>query len=244
MPSISFKRISAALILSLASLLALINPTHARAATSRQAPTVGRIFQAVRRVTTQRIHSYTVQPGDTLAKIAAKLLGSPNRWPDLWWWNRTQVKDPNVIRTGQELTIYRWRVPYASWEGYVTLQADDAIPKPAPVAVAAVIQQPTSNAADPAPAQSEPSYSQPLGGPWPGGAFGNCVVERESGGNPQVMNSSGHYGLYQFSFSTWVAYGGNPGDFGHASVGEQEQVFLNAMATPAGADNWAPYDGC
>jgi hypothetical protein len=83
-----------------------------------------------------------------------------------------------------------------------------------------------------------------VSGPWPGGAFGNCVVERESGGNPQVMNSTGHYGLYQFSFSTWVAYGGNPADFGHASVAEKEQVFLNAMATPGGANNWAPYDGC
>jgi hypothetical protein len=27
-------------------------------------------------------------------------------------------------------------------------------------------------------------------------------------------------------------------------VAEQEQVFMNAMATPGGADNWAPYDGC
>jgi len=27
-------------------------------------------------------------------------------------------------------------------------------------------------------------------------------------------------------------------------VAEQEQVFLNAMATPGGASNWAPYDGC
>ncbi len=76
------------------------------------------------------------------------------------------------------------------------------------------------------------------------GAFQACVIARESGGNPQVMNSTGHYGLYQFSYSTWVAYGGNPADFGHASVSEQNQVFANAMATPGGADNWAPYDGC
>ena len=95
----------------------------------------------------------------------------------------------------------------------------------------------------PAPAPA-PAPATSLSGPWPGGAFGNCVVERESGGNPQVMNSTGHYGLYQFSFSTWVAYGGAPGDFGHASVAEQEQVFMNAMATPGGANNWAPYDGC
>ena len=44
------------------------------------------------------------------------------------------------------------------------------------------------------------------------------------------MNSSGHYGLYQFSSSTWSAYGGNPADFGNASVAEQNQVFNNAIA--------------
>ena len=77
----------------------------------------------------------------------------------------------------------------------------------------------------------------------PGGAFGACVVARESGGNAQVMNSTGHYGLYQFSAATWVAYGGNPADFGHASVAEQNQVFANALAA-GGESNWAPYDGC
>jgi hypothetical protein len=57
------------------------------------------------------------------------------------------------------------------------------------------------------------------------------------------MNSSGHYGLYQFSASTWAAYGGNPADFGHASAAEQNQVFANAMAA-GGQSNWSPYDGC
>lgn len=74
--------------------------------------------------------------------------------------------------------------------------------------------------------------------------FQACVISRESGGNAQIMNSTGHYGLYQFSYSTWIAYGGSPSTFGHASVAEQNQVFANAMATPGGASNWAPYDGC
>jgi hypothetical protein len=80
-------------------------------------------------------------------------------------------------------------------------------------------------------------------GATPGGAFGACVIARESGGNPQVMNSTGHYGLYQFSESTWVKYGGSAADFGHASVAEQNQVFANALAA-GGESNWAPYDGC
>jgi Transglycosylase-like domain len=75
------------------------------------------------------------------------------------------------------------------------------------------------------------------------GSFQSCVIARESGGNSQVMNSSGHYGLYQFSYATWVAYGGSPSTFGHASVAQQNQVFNNAIAA-GGQSNWAPYDGC
>ena len=100
----------------------------------------------------------------------------------------------------------------------------------------------------PAPAASSGAGTAPVevasySGTYPGGAFGACVVARESGGNPQIMNASGHYGLYQFSAATWAAYGGNPADFGHASVAEQNQVFANALAA-GGESNWAPYDGC
>jgi hypothetical protein len=69
------------------------------------------------------------------------------------------------------------------------------------------------------------------------------VVARESGGNAQAMNATGHYGLYQFSASTWAAYGGNPADFGHASVTEQDQVFASALAA-GGQRNWSQYDRC
>jgi hypothetical protein len=75
------------------------------------------------------------------------------------------------------------------------------------------------------------------------GSFQACVIAAESGGNAQVMNASGHYGLYQFSASTWAEYGGNPADFGDATVAEQNQVFENAIAV-GGESNWAPYDGC
>ena len=97
--------------------------------------------------------------------------------------------------------------------------------------------------ASPPAALSGGSYGNisPSGGP--GGAFGACVISRESGGNSQVMNSTGHYGLYQFSASTWAGYGGNPADFGHATVAEQEQVFSSALAA-GGQSNWSPYDGC
>jgi hypothetical protein len=98
-------------------------------------------------------------------------------------------------------------------------------------------------------AASRPSYSElashsgayaPVGGT---SSFQACVISRESGGNSQVMNASGHYGLYPFSYSTWVAHGGNPADFGHASVAEQNRVFANTVAQDGHSD-WSPYDGC
>ena len=86
------------------------------------------------------------------------------------------------------------------------------------------------------PAQSASTYTG-------SGSFQECVISSESGGDSQVMNSSGHYGLYQFSASTWAEYGGNPADFGDASVAEQNQVFDNAIAA-GGQSNWSAYDGC
>ncbi len=186
--------------------------------------------------------TYTVQPGDSLSAIAGRVYHNANAWPVLYWANRGQIRWADDIQAGQVL-----RVPAEP----ATIPAPPAqLAPPAPAAprhastAPVVAQSPApAPAAAPAPAPA-PVATGSSSGPWPGGAFGNCVVERESGGDPQVMNSTGHYGLYQFSFSTWVAYGGNPADFGHASIAEQVQVFLNAMATPGGADNWAPYDGC
>jgi hypothetical protein len=77
----------------------------------------------------------------------------------------------------------------------------------------------------------------------PTSSFEQCVIARESGGNADATNGGGYWGLFQFSPSTWAAYGGDPAAFGNASAGEQEQVFNNAMAR-GGESNWAPYDGC
>ncbi|HEY0999022.1 MAG TPA: transglycosylase family protein, partial [Streptosporangiaceae bacterium] len=106
----------------------------------------------------------------------------------------------------------------------------------APVATSSSSSSSSSSSA-PARAAVSGSYSGASG------SYQACVIARESGGNSQVMNSSGHYGLYQFSAGTWSAYGGSSADFGHASVSEQNRVFNNAMAQ-GGQSNWSPYDGC
>jgi LysM repeat protein len=170
---------------------------------------------------------YTVRPGDSLSVIAGRVYHDPNAWPVLYWANHNQIRWANHIQTGQVLRIpvKPARIPSA----------------PALLGPAA---PPAALPADPAPAQAyvAPAASA-YSGAYPGGSFGACVIAAESGGNAQVMNSSGHYGLYQFSASTWAEYGGSAADFGNASVAEQNQVFANALAA-GGQSNWSAYDGC
>jgi nucleoid-associated protein YgaU len=49
--------------------------------------------------------TYTVQPGDTLSKIAKQYYGDPNRYMDIFNANRDKLSDLNKIHPGQELTI-------------------------------------------------------------------------------------------------------------------------------------------
>ena len=49
--------------------------------------------------------SYTVQQGDTLSAIAAHAYGNAADWPAVWWANRHQVPNPNVIAAGQRLRL-------------------------------------------------------------------------------------------------------------------------------------------
>jgi LysM repeat protein len=168
---------------------------------------------------------YIVKSGDTLASIAKHLYASADYWPVLYWANHATITYASQIQVGQALTVpgKPAKIPGAP------KQPGPAAPAPATAS--------SSSASTVAVQQTSSTYSGASG------SFQACVIARESGGNAQVMNSSGHYGLYQFSASTWAAYGGNPADFGHASVAEQNQVFANAMAA-GGESNWAPYDGC
>jgi LysM repeat protein len=172
--------------------------------------------------------SYTVRSGDSLSSIAGKVYHKQNAWPVLYYANRAKVHWADVVSTGQVL-----KVP--------------ALPAKIPAAPGQTGPAASASASGPVQATGAVSGGTYSGGTYsggsPGGSFGSCVIARESGGSSQVMNSSGHYGLYQFSESTWVAYGGSAADFGHASAGEQNQVFANAIAR-GGQSNWSAYDGC
>jgi LysM repeat protein len=180
------------------------------------------VQQATRHAQGAQPASYTVRSGDSLSAIAGKVYHKQNAWPVLYYANRDKVHWADVVSTGQVLKVPALPAKIPAAPGQTGPAA----------AVASGPVQATS-------ATSGGTYS----GGSPGGSFGSCVIARESGGNSQVMNSSGHYGLYQFSESTWVAYGGSAADFGHASAGEQNQVFANAIAR-GGQSNWSAYDGC
>jgi LysM repeat protein len=178
---------------------------------------------------------YTVRAGDTLSAIAKRFYQDPAYWTAIYWANHRQIRYANQIEEGQALTVPA--KPRAIPKAPSVLG-----PAPAPAAATAPATTLYGSSAPASSAQSAPAHAA---GTYSGssGSFQACVIARESGGNSQVMNSSGHYGLYQFSASTWAAYGGNPGDFGNASVAEQNQVFNNAIAA-GGQSNWSPYDGC
>jgi len=168
-----------------------------------------------------------VQPGDTLSQIAA---GHGVSLAALEGAN-SQISDFNLIYPGESIHL----------PGGATASTANAPVQhhhhTARTSTASAVHH-TSSAT-----KSYSSPSSTASATAPAGSFQSCVIQRESGGNAQVMNSSGHYGLYQFSASTWAASGGNPADFGHASVAEQNQVFQNAYAQ-FGTSPWCAYDGC
>jgi nucleoid-associated protein YgaU len=53
----------------------------------------------------QQTTTYTVQPGDTLSKIAKQHLGNANAYMEIFNANRDQLSDPDKIKPGQVLKI-------------------------------------------------------------------------------------------------------------------------------------------
>jgi LysM repeat protein len=203
-----------------AQLLSAIKQTEHTAQTARQQTRSGQASW------------YTVKAGDSLSVIAERSYHNQNAWPVVYWANRNRIHWANVIEPGQVL-----RIPVKPAQ----IPAPPSLLGPAPAPAAETAAPEATPQAAPAAATSQ--GADVSSSATPGGSFAQCVIARESGGQSQVMNGSGHYGLYQFSASTWAAYGGSSADFGHASVAEQNQVFNNAIAA-GGQSNWSAYDGC
>jgi nucleoid-associated protein YgaU len=205
--------------------------------------------------------SYTVRSGDSLSVIAQHFYHSSSAWPVIFWANHGQIRWANEISTGQVLRIPvkpatipaapgqlgPAAAPVAAPAHVTAVQSapDESAPVQAAPAESAPVQAAPAESApvQAAPAQAAPAQAAPAANYSGTSGLQQCIIGRESGGNSQVMNASGHYGLYQFSASTWQAYGGSAGSFGNASVAEQNAVYNSAIAA-GGASNWTAYDGC
>ena len=165
-------------------------------ALSQRGMSPAELFAAVRQTSANpaRPARYTVRSGDSLSAIAGKVYHKQNAWPVLYWANRGTIHWANMIGEGQVL-----KVP--ALPAKIPAAPSQLGPAPAPAPAAGAGSRAASASAStsaPARATVSGSYSGASG------SFASCVIARESGGNSQVMNSSGHYGLYQFSASTWA----------------------------------------
>jgi hypothetical protein len=93
------------------------------------------------------------------------------------------------------------------------------------------------------PAQAPAGTLSPVSAPT---GIAACIVYRESRGNPQASNGT-HFGIAQWSYSTWRAHHGpemtGASDPRGASYQQQLQVLSRALAE-VGSGDWSPYDGC
>ena len=151
--------------------------------------------------------SYTIRPGDTLSQIAARAYGSGADWPAIWWANRRQVPDPDLITAGQRLALpSSHQVP--PWLARAAL----ARPAAAPAA--------PTQASSPAPTSS-------------GGTNWSAIAACESGGNWAASTGNGFYGGLQFTEQTWLANGGGryASSANLATPAQQIAVAQNVLAS-------------
>jgi LysM repeat protein len=168
---------------------------------------------------------HIVVHGDTLSAISQEEYSRPACWPGIYRANESTIgANPDVIDAG-------WRLAIPA--------SCDTRPVYTPAAQPVTTAYVQHDASSTATHGSEDAISAASAS----SSFEACVITRESGGNAQIFNASGHYGLFQFSYSTWVAAGGSPSLFGHASAAYQEQVFWKAYGL-WGTSPWQPYDGC
>lgn len=184
--------------------------------------------------------TYTVRAGDTISSVAVRRCGAARDWTGIYAASRLRhltARNANVLTAGQHLWLSCSYDPHQ-------LGFAPKPPPPPPVRVAVVRHAYYHGSVRHVYYHRAYHRSYSGGGSVsPAGSYEACVISRESGGRSQVMNSSGHYGLYQFDYGTWVSGGGSGADFGHASAAEQQRVF-RAVYAARGTQPWSPSDGC
>ena len=92
-----------------------------------------------------------------MSAIAARSYGSTADWPAVWWANRRQVPDPDLIIAGQRLALPgRAQVPAVLARAALAVTAAPATPAPTTPAVPAVPADPASRTGGAARAGRQP----------------------------------------------------------------------------------------
>lgn len=164
----------------------------------------------------------TVVAGDYLEKIA---LENSTTFQRIFNAN-TDINDPDMIFPGQKL-----RIPRADEQ-----LAERVIPGNV------VSVQETVHAAVPA-TTTESSYSTPSAAPVvASGSVWDQLAICEAGGNWAINTGNGYYGGLQFSYSTWLGYGG--GAYAStANLASREQQIAIAEKVLAG-QGWGAWPSC
>ena len=140
---------------------------------------------------------------------------------------RVETKDPNIFEGEEKVTV-----PGVDGVQVTTFRVTTIDGKEASRTTLA-----TTVTRKPSPAHvSVGTKPRPTLAPTADGLNWAALANCESTNNPRAVGSGGHYGLYQFSLSTWASVGGsgNPIDASPAEQTARAQMLYNR----AGASQW------
>ena len=112
------------------------------------------------------------------------------------------------------------------------------MPTPASAPMQAVLQPIATAAptAPPAPAAPAPAVNIDGGTVW------DQLAQCESGGNWAINTGNGYYGGLQFSYGTWLGYGGGEfAEYAHLATREQQIIVAERLHA---ARSFAPWPAC
>jgi LysM repeat protein len=158
--------------------------------------------------------TYRVQTGDTLSKLANQFFHNDD-WQYLYHENDKTISDPDLIYTGQQLTIPASAPAHYALTGYVPRHAKPAATTATPAQRTAPTTSAGSNdshgSSSAIVTQSAPQGQYSCSGLeqlWEqaGGSSGVAVMAAEiamaeSGGNPDAISPTNDYGLWQINGS-------------------------------------------
>jgi LysM repeat protein len=163
-------------------------------------------------------NTVTVQPGDTLSKIAES---KQTTYVRLFNANEG-IADPDIIHPGDNI-----RIP----------APDEQLPdRPLPSEVVAA-PAPAPVAAGPAPREQTPTSYAPAA--VASGSVWDRLAQCESGGNWAINTGNGFYGGLQFTLSSWAAAGGS----GSPAQASREEQIARAQILQS-RQGWGAWPAC